>query len=135
MHDHIQIYSKYGKVFEDFIGPYYVKRFRNPIFTVITKGNFDKYVRNYLRSINNRDYDKVNRTCSLMLDMDPLNYQKRINIYHQEREFLLKLASNEVNGEIKDLGVYPQKMWKNEEMVLTWNISRDFDKESIPNEI
>jgi len=70
-----------------------------------------------------------------MLDMDPLNYQKRINIYHQEREFLLKLASNEVNGEIKDLGVYPQKMWKNEEMVLTWNISRDFDKESIPNEI
>jgi len=38
------------------------------------KGNFQKYVKSYLESINQQDYNTVNRTLSIFTDNDPVNW-------------------------------------------------------------
>jgi len=59
----------------------------------------------------------------------------RINVYQKKREIVLKLATNIVDEGAIRTAQLPSRSWKFDEMVLTWDLSKDYQREDGPDDV
>ena len=83
----------YQCTIEKFMGPKQLKRLRAPLMNAIIKQKFVQFAEKLLSDKQPFHTSELDYTFSILVDICPLNQQKRKNIYQKKRELLLKLAA------------------------------------------
>ena len=93
-HDDIQVVSKYARTAQDVIGPYYMKRFRAPLFLRITTGTLRQFLIQKIDPNGEFDWNNVDFNPSLLSNPDQTYRVRQLNLYSAYREIVLKLVHN-----------------------------------------
>ena len=120
---------------EKFIGKKELARLRDPMLHAIKKGRFQDVVSDLLSDKERFNPADLDYTFSLSTDIDPVNQQRRRNFYLKKRELLLKLAPHKAKTCIVVGTESPLQIWKPGCYSVSWDLSRDFDAEGVPDEI
>jgi hypothetical protein len=91
-HSEIEVQAIYQCSIEKFMGNRQLQRLRAPLMSAIIKQKFTQYADSLLSDKQPFRTSELDYTFSILVDICPLNQQKRKNIYQKKRELLLKLA-------------------------------------------
>ena len=81
------------------------------------------------------EVDKLDRTYPIELDDDKFNQQNRKNYFLQVRDLLLKLAWTKSGDSDISPSSYPHQTVADEIFTISWDLSRDFNNELVPEQI
>ena len=93
-HSDLEVRAKYNRTMEEMVGPYALKRIREPLMTMIKNDKFMPLVTTLLSSRAPFDMTKLSRIFPIDSDLCSVNKQNRKNFFLQCRDLLLKLAWN-----------------------------------------
>jgi serine/threonine protein kinase len=110
-------------------------RLRVPMLNRIGKGNFDRAIQIIMEKMDKFDPSTLDHIFPLSFDVDPLNKQRRKLVYKQKKEILNKIATMSKEASLTILTDSDGQERRKVESQLTWDLSLDYDREWIPDEI
>ncbi len=99
-HSEAQVQAHYNRTIEELIGASNLGKLMEGLRTTIKKGDFDKLVKERLSLREPFDDSDLRYAFPIGADPDPINKQKRINMYEKRRQLLLRAAKMWAQGNI-----------------------------------
>jgi hypothetical protein len=96
---------------------------------------FNELVEGIISKTTRFDSSALSYDFPLHHDIDLLNQERRKTLYRVQRDLLLKLAKASSGVFNSSAFGHPVKKMDNSKYVVTWDMSKDYSQEWVPNEI
>lgn len=135
-HQEREVKIKYQVPLEKLIGLKYLFRLRQRLLRIVQRGELASFMTKCMCKYTNLMRFPINYEHTIAEDPDPVNRQRRINLYYKKRDLLLKMAvkettKDETTSTVGNLG----QTRVGSELTMRWNLMINEEEEEIVDRI